>query len=423
MIKEKDKRIVVTGIGLISPLGKSTTSFWSGLNLGKTAVKRISNFRTHNLTGYPKYSAAVNNFNIARYLGKDRWNCYGRETKFALAASKLALNDGNLKYPIPENQCNKIGIAMGVLFGTIDLCYQYEEDLRLLGPKHVSPMLFANTSPNVTASQISIRFNIRGFNSTFGSTVASSLQSIYMASSMIKDHGYTYAIAGGSQEISNIEFFNLGYQKCLAGLNTTKKGSRGVACPYDAKRNGLIPGEGACVFLLEELSHARKRKAKIYCEIKGYSENNSVAKHSGRIVCSDSKYLHDVMMNAVNDAKIKTDDVDLIMGSANSTVRLDRMEGMAIEKLCSQNACTPYVTSIKGNIGDTFGASGAFNVAAAIGSFKTGKIPPVVNLKNLDPKIRINAIKKSFLKRNVSDIIINSFGFKGINASLIVGKI
>ena len=420
---KNNKRIVITGIGMISPLGKSKNRFWSGLKNGKTAVKRISNFATRNKTGYPKFAAEVDNFKVARYFGKDRWKYYGRSTQFALAAAKLAMDDAKLKYPVAKKKCGNIGLSLGIHLGSLQQSYIYEEDIRLEGPKHVVPMRFANGSPNVSASHISIRLNIKGFNSTVSSASASSLQSIYIAASMIQNQGYTSALAGGTQELTNIEFFNLGHQNCLAGMNVPGKGSRGISRPYDIKRNGLIPGEGACIFVLEELSHAQKRNAKIYCEIKGYAENNSIANPSGRTISSNKKYLQQVMTSAIADADSNINNVGGIIGSANSTIRADRMEAKAIEDLSSLSCNKPYVTSIKANIGETFAASGAFNLAAGIGTLKTGFFPHVKNLAKLDPRINVNAVKDNYIKKDISSVMINAFGYKGINASLIVGKV
>jgi 3-oxoacyl-[acyl-carrier-protein] synthase II len=263
---------------------------------------------------------------------------------------------------------------------------------------------------------MSIRFNIKGFNTTISTGFASSLDAIDYATNFIRLHDYDIVLTGGVEELCLQTF--LGFHK-IGHLAGSREGKPEINCPFDKRRNGIVLGEGACIFILEDMAHARKRGANIYAEIMGYG--TSFDPESRNIYNPKAEGASKAMRFAMESAGTGPDDIDYISASANSTLDCDAMETRAIKRIFGERAKEIPVSSVKSMIGDTFSASGAMNLAASIGAITDGFIPPTVNYEVRDKRCDLDYVPNRAREADIGRVLINSFTPTGVNSSLVVG--
>lgn len=314
--------VVLTGIGVLSPIGIGKENFCEALFQGKTGFKKISLFDT---SPYNVHIAGeITDFDPISLLGKKGLRTIDRSTRLVNSAAKLALEDSNLS--ITEENTNSIGVTIGTTFGSLHSISQFDRDGLIDGPKYVNPSHFPNTVINSPASQVSIRFKIKGFNTTISTGFCAGLDAVYYASDFIKLNRADAVLTGGVEELCEETFFGFYNLGCLSGTN----GSEPVCCPFDIRRNGMILSEGSAVFVLEDRDHALKRGAEILAEIKGYG--NVFDPEADRSFNHKGNGLKNACTIALRDALLNPEDIDYISSCANSTKGLDSFGNKGYKK-------------------------------------------------------------------------------------------
>lgn len=407
------KRIVITGIGVVSPIGIGKDAYWQGLQEGKSGIRPITLFDTSDFD--VKVGGEITDFNAKEILGRRGLVDLDRATTLILASAQFALEDGNLT--IDENNTYKTGVSVGTTFGSLNSILEFDKESILEGPKFVNPSRFPNTVINSPASRIAIRFQIKGLNATVSTGMCSGLDSIDYAVHQINSNKASRILTGSVEEMciqTFLGFYRLGH---LSGIS---KKSNPISCPFDKKRNGIVFGEGASILILEELTSALERKAKIYGEVLSVSSNfdsYKIHKYNPR-----GKGMIDAMQEALEKADLKPEEIDCIFANANSTKDADLIEAKAIDKIFNNSKKRISVTAIKSMTGETFSSSGGLALTAALGSIKQGIVPPCINLDEPDSDCSLNFASKKSNKCDVNTVMINAFSPNGENTVVVIGK-
>jgi len=411
----KKKRIVITGIGILASTGIGKDAFWDGLKEGRSGVKPVTLFDTTSVRS--KMAGEISNFDPKSILGPKGLRNLDRTTLLVLSASKFALEDANLEHPVPEEETDYFGVSLGSTMGSVWSISEFDKESLRGGPRAVNPALFPNTVINSPASHISIKFNIQGFNSTISTGFCSSLDAIYYAMNMMTLYEYKVVLAGGVEELCEQTY--KGFHK-IGHLAGSRPGKKEVNCPFDKRRNGILMGEGACIVILEELEHAKKRNAKIYAEILGYG--TSFDPKSKNIYSPKAEGAIEAMEFSLKDAGLKKNNIDYISASANSTLDCDVMETRAVKNVFGKRAPKIPISSIKSMVGESFSASGAMNLGASIGMLEKNFVPPTINYTKLDKRCDLDYVPNKAKEQKVDKILINSFSPTGSNSALAVGR-
>jgi 3-oxoacyl-[acyl-carrier-protein] synthase II len=405
-------RVVITGVGVLSPVAIGREDFWKSLFQGKTGFRTISLFDTASFNVH--IAGEISDFDPVSFLGKKGLRTLDRSTRLLSSAAKLAIDDADLQ--ITDENTNSIGVSIGTTFGSLHSISQFDREGLIEGPKYVNPSHFPNTVINSPASQVSIRFKIKGFNTTISTGFCAGLDTIIYASDFIRLNRADVVLAGGVEELCEetfLGFHNLGY---LSGVN----GSEPICCPFDAKRNGIILSEGAAVLVLEDLEHALKRGAEILATVKGYG--NSFDPLADRDFIDAGSGLRNAITIALRDACLSPEDIDYISAGANSTKGLDMMETKVIKEVFGKHAFNIPVSSIKSMVGESFSASGALSLAAAVGAIKNGFIPPTVNYKGKDPECDLDYVPNKARQKDIKNVLVISSDPYGQNTAIVIGK-
>jgi len=409
-----DKRVVITGIGVLASNGIGKDEFWKALEEGRSGIKTVSLFDTS--TTRSKLAGEISNFKPEDILGKKGLRTLDRSTKLVNAAAKLAMDDAN--YHIENEQMSETtGVSLGSTMGSVWSISEFDKESLREGPRAVNPALFPNTVINSPASQISIKFNIKGFNTTISTGFTSSTDAISYAVNFIKLYDYDVVLAGGVEELCEQTY--KGFHK-IGHLAGSRPGKDEVNCPFDKRRNGIVMGEGAAILVLEELEHAKKRGAKIYAEILGYGTSFDVK--SKNIYNPKATGATEAIKYALDDAKLSSDSIDYICASANSTLDCDVMETRAIKNVFNSRSKSIPISSIKSMVGESFSASGAMNMAASLAVLEKGFIPPTINYEKTDKRCDLDYVTNKTKKKNINTILIDSFSPTGSNSTLIISK-
>lgn len=397
------RHIVITGIGIISPIGIGKVAFQDAMCKGVSGLDKITLFDT---TPYKtKIAGEITNFAPQAILGPKGLRTLDRSTKLVMAASKLCLDDANLT--IDEQSADDIGVAVGSVFGSIKSVSDFDRDALVDGPRYVNPAYFPNTVINSPASEVSIRFNIKGFNATLSTGFCASLDAINYAADFIRFGRTRTALAGGTEELCEqlfIGFYETGF------MAIARDEAIALSCPFDKRRKGVLLGEGSAVIALEDAESALKRGAKVYAQLKGFC---TTPNQEGGMRRS--------MVKALERSQLGPGDIDLILAGANSSIEGDRLEAQAIKKVFQQQASTIPVSAIKSSVGEQYGNAGAVQVAAAACSIETQMVFPTINYEHKDPACDLNIMTKADNK-NIRNILINAYGKNGNSSSLVVSR-
>jgi len=407
-----NKTVVITGIGILSPIGTGKEMFWESLFHGKTGYREIDLFDTGSFKVH--IAGEIADFDPVLLLGKKGLRTLDRSTRLVSAAAKLALEDAHLV--ISEENTDSTGVSIGTTFGSLHSISQFDREGLTEGPKYVNPSHFPNTVINSPASQVSIRFKIKGFNTTISTGFCASLDAVYYASDFIKLNRATVVLAGGVEELCEETFLGFHNLGCLTGTD----GSGPVCCPFDKRRNGMILSEGSAVLILEDKEHALNRGAEILAEIKGYG--NSFDPEADRSFDHKGKGLKKAITLALQDASINPEGIDYISSCANSTRGLDMMETNVIKEVFGKHALDIPVSSIKSMAGESFSASGSMSLAAAIGAIEKGLIPPTVNYYEKDPECDLDYVPNKAREKTINNVLITSVDPYGQNTAIVLSR-
>lgn len=405
------ERIVITGIGAIGPNGIGKDAFIEAIFKGASGIKPITLFDTSSFK--VKTAGEIKDFTPQDFLGTKGLRSLDRSTKLIASATSLALDDAALV--VSEENTQDIGFVAANTLGSVNSICEFDKDTLVDGPQYVNPALFPNTVINSPASQVSIRFNIKGFNTTISTGFSASLDAVKYAVDFLRLGRAKVVLAAGVEELC-IQVF-LGFLKTsfLAGLSD---GKPEISCPFDKRRNGIVLGEGSGALVLESLGHALSRKAKIYAEITGFGQGFD----SYRInKYNPSGYgIKKAMGAALEDASLKKDAIDYISSAANSTKEADKIESSAIKSIFGNQVA---VSSIKSMIGECFSATGVLQLISAIGAIDKQMIHPTINYEVKDSNCDLNYVTNEARKQKIDNVLINAFGPSGCNASLIISRI
>ncbi len=414
-----DKTVVITGIGVLSPIGIGKDSYWDSLFHGKTGFNSIALFDTSNFNVH--IAGEIKNFDPVLFLGKKGLRDLDRSTRLLCSAARLAIDDARLQ--ITDENTHSTGVSIGTTFGSLHSISQFDRSGLIDGPRYVNPSHFPNTVINSPASQVSIRFKIKGFNTTISTGFCAALDAVSYAVDFIKLHRADLVFAGGVEELCEetfLGFYNLGY---LSGAD----GSEPVCCPFDARRNGIILSEGAAILILEDEGHALERGAEILARVIGYGNSFSPQRISDKPL-SDRNFnqagegLKNAILLALKDASLTPESIDYISAGANSTKGIDRMETEVIKEVFGKHAYNIPVSSVKSMVGESYSVSGALSLAAAVGAIKKGFIPPTINYKEKDHECDLDYVPINARRKNIDNVLIISSDPFGNNSSMILGK-
>ncbi|RNB80419.1 beta-ketoacyl-[acyl-carrier-protein] synthase II [Brevibacillus nitrificans] len=408
------EKVVITGLGVISPLGNSVDPFWNGLTKGKSGITLIDTFDTAKQKA--KIAGLIRDFDGEGRFGRKEVRRMDRFVQFALAAADQAWEDAGLQNAQVDRE--RLGVYVGSGIGGVQTLLEQHAVLEQRGPDRVSPLLAPMMIPNMAAAMISIKYGAHG--PTMAPVTACSIgnTSIGEAFRLIKMGGADVMIAGGAEAaITEVSLAGFGNSTALSTRNEEpQKASR----PFDAKRDGFVMAEGAGVVILESLSHALRRGARIYAEVIGYGASSDAYHMVATHPEGYGPYL--AMKWALQEAGIQPEQVDVISAHATSTEIGDRSETIAIKRLFGEAATRIPVTANKSMVGHLLGASGGVEAVALVKSLQEGLIPPTINQEESDPDCDLDYVPNVARKAALQIGISNSFGFGGHNAVIAVKK-
>lgn len=406
------RRVVVTGLGAVTPIGNNVKEFWSNLISGVSGIDTISRFDPLAYNLPVTIAGEVKNFKPEEFLDAKELKRMSDFVKFAVVAAKEAIKDSGLE--LDKIDLNRAGVIVGTGIGGLRDIEDQQRVLMEKGARRVSPFFIPSGISNMASGYISIEFGFKGPNSCVVTACATGTHSIGDAFKLIQRGDADIMIAGGTESaITPLGIAGFANMKALSTRNTEpQKASR----PFDAERDGFVMGEGAGILLLEELEHAKKRGARIYAEVVGYGLTGDA--YHITAPCADADGAKRVITMALNDGKINPQEVDYINAHGTSTPLNDKIETLAIKKVFKDHAYKLKVSSNKSMIGHLLGAAGAVEAVATVKTIKEGVIPPTINYENPDPECDLDYVPNSCIEYKVKVAISNSFGFGGTNACL-----
>lgn len=410
---KKNKRVVITGVGVATSNGMGKDEFWLNLRQGVSGIKEVSLFETDSLKTHT--AGEIKDFDAAKFLGQKGLRTLDRTTKIVNVAAKFAIEDANLK--IDESNTDEIGVVLGTTLGSVYSISEFDKTALREGPRYVNPALFPNTVINSPASQISIRFVIKGFNTTIATGFTASLDALRYAYDFIQLNRAKAVLVGGVEELC-IQTY-LGFYK-LKFLAASKNSDLELSCPFDKRRNGIVFGEGAAMVVIEDLESAKARGARIYAEILSfgsYFDPFRINKYN-RL----GPGIRAAMRFALENAQLKPRNINYICANANSTKEADLIETEAIKDVFGEEAKKVPVSSIKSMVGESFSASGALSLAASVGAIENSFIPPTINNQEPDEECDLDIVPNKSRKRELENILINTFGPSGTNTCTVISK-
>ncbi len=405
------KRVVVTGIGLVSPAGIGVDENWQNIVAGKGGFGPITKFDAANFS--TRIAAEVKNFDPLDFIEKKEVRKMDQFIRYAVAAADLAVEDAAIDKTVLEG--DRTGVYIGSGIGGIGGIEETVLRLHEKGPGRVSPYFLISTIINEASGQISIKYKSRGPNLANATACATSTHSIGDSFKLIARGDVEIMIAGGAEApITPLGVAGFCAMRALSQRNDEpERASR----PFDAERNGFVVGEGAGVLLLEELEQAQKRGAKIYAEIVGYGMSGD-AYHSSA-PCPDGEGAYLCMNAAVKDAGLRPEEIDYINAHGTSTPWNDKIETLAIKRSFGNHAHKLAVSSTKSMTGHLLGAAGGVEAAYSVLALKEQTLPPTINYENPDPECDLDYVTNEARKSDIRYALSNSFGFGGTNGSLI----
>src|SRR5215470_5807521 len=406
-----ERRVVVTGLGAVTPLGVTIDTIWKKLCEGVSGIDKITRFDAHK---YPAQIAGeVCDFVPEHYIDKRDLRRMDRFVHFALAASQEAMQDAGLT--ITESMADRVGVYIGTAFGGMGFLEAAHTTLMEKGPNRVSPLFPAMVLGNLAAGHVSMRFGATGPNNSSVTACAAGAHSIGEAFPTISRGAADVMIAGGTEAvITPLAVSTFGNMRALSpNVAAPQEASR----PFDRERNGFVMAEGAGTVILEELQHARRRGARIYAEIIGYGSAGD--EYHLTAPCPDGAGAARCMANSLRDAGTSADAVDYINAHATSTPAGDAAETMAIKSVFKARAATIPISATKSMTGHMLGAAGAVEAIFTVLALYHGVLPPTINYQYPDPECDLDYVPNQARQAKIRTAMCNSFGFGGTNAALL----
>ncbi|MCH7953281.1 MAG: beta-ketoacyl-ACP synthase II [Chloroflexi bacterium] len=404
-------RVVVTGMGAITPIGNSVQEFWDSAVAGKSGLGILSTF---DHSAYPVHVAGeVKDFDPQKYMDRRVARRMGRFSQFAMAATTEAVRQADLD--LEDTDRDRVGVLLGVGIGGLEESQKAVRTVDSRGGMRIDPFFFPKMLPNMAAAHIALNFGVRGYNNTVITACAAGTQAIGDAMDLVRAGRVDVCIAGGS-EASLCELGLCGFA-VIRSLSQNNDEPKKASRPFDAERDGFVAAEGAGILILESEEHAKSRSAPVLAEVAGYG------------ACSDAFHVvapsedgdgaRRAMREALQDAGVETTDVDYINAHGTSTQLNDRSETLAIKALFGEDAYRVPISATKSMVGHSFGAAGAVESVAAVQTIVNRTIHPTINLEHADPECDLDYVPEGARAADVNVVLKNSFGFGGQNACLV----
>ena len=409
------RRVVVTGLGMLSPLGNSPESTWTNLLLGKSGIADITHFDT---TEYPtRFAGLVKGFDAEDYMARKDARKMDLFIQYGVAAGVQAVKDSGIE--INEENAPRIGVAIGSGIGGLGLIEENHAKLLNNGPRKLSPFFVPSTIINMIAGHLSIMFGLKGPNISIVTACTSGVHNIGHAARMIAYGDADAMVAGGAEKASTP--LGLGGFGAARAMSTRNDAPQQASRPWDKDRDGFVLGDGAGVLVLEEYEHAKARGAKIYAELAGFGMSGDAYHMTSPPADGAGAAL--AMKNAINDAKVDIAKIGYINAHGTSTPTGDIAETNAIKSVFGASAFDVMVGSTKSMTGHLLGAAGAVEAIFSIQALVNNAVPPTINLDNPDEGCDLDYVAHTARDANLDYVLCNSFGFGGTNGSLIFKRI
>lgn len=405
------KRVVVTGLGAVTPLGNNLEEIWDSAVNGRSGIGYLTRFDATNFSA--KTMTEVKDFDLSNYMKVNERHRMDRFTQYAVASAIMAVKNANVtisKDVLPEN----IGVCFGTAIGGIESFEESYQNLITGGYQNLYPFSTTMVISNMASSQVAITLGAKGYNNCVVLSCASSSNAIGDGYRAIQRGDAEMMIVGGAE--ASITPLGVG-AFCAMGAISTNPDPESACRPFDANRDGLVMGEGAGALLLETLDSAIKRNADIYGEIIGYATNSDAYHITSPAPGGEGSIK--VMELALKDASLRKEEIDYINAHGTSTKNNDKMETAAIKKLFGENAYHIPISSTKSMTGHMMGAAGAIEAIFSLMTIRNGVIPPTIHLENQDPECDLDYVPNIARKKDVKTVLSNALGFGGHNSALI----
>ncbi|HEX9934383.1 MAG TPA: beta-ketoacyl-ACP synthase II [bacterium] len=410
----RERRVVVTGLGTLTPIGNTVREFWDGLKNGRNGIGPVTRFNAEAFDA--RIAGEVKGFDPSRFLDSKEARRMDPFTQYGMVAGDEAIRDSGLD--LPKEDPRRIGVVVGSGIGGMIIYSSEHRKLIEKGPGRVSPFFIPMMIPDILPGHLSIKYSLKGPNYSAVSACASGSHAIGIGLMHIERGDADVMLVGGSEAVIT-EMSFAGFCSAKA-LSTRNDDPAHASRPFDLGRDGFVMGEGAGLVVLEELSHAKKRGARIYAEMAGFGftgdANHITAPHPQGEGASQAMRL------AVQDAGLNIQDVDYINAHGTSTPLNDSIETLAIKTLFGAHAKSLWISSTKSMIGHLLGASGAVEFVATILTILNRLVPPTINYEVPDPQCDLNYVPNTAKERDVRVALSNSFGFGGHDVSLCIKR-
>jgi 3-oxoacyl-[acyl-carrier-protein] synthase II len=405
------RRVVVTGVGLISSVGSGTEENWSAIQNGQNGIGPITQFDT---TGFAaRIAGEVKAFDPLKYVDKKDVKKMGRFIQFAMAASEFAVSGANLK--VPEEEAENFGVYIGSGIGGFEVIEREHRTLLERGPSRISPFFIPSCIVNLASGYVSIRYGAKGPNSATATACTTSAHSIGDSFRLIQ-HGYADVMICGGAEAC-VTPMGIGGFAAMRALSTRNDEPHRASRPWDRDRDGFVVGEGSGILILEELEYAQKRDAKILAEIVGYGMSSDA--HHITSPPDDGEGAYRVMRNALRDAGIEPSQVQYVNAHGTSTGQGDKAETFAMKRAFGEHAKKLAVSSTKSMTGHLLGGAGGLEAGITVLALRDQIAPPTVNLENPDDECDLDYVPQHARPMPIEYAASNSFGFGGTNGCLV----
>jgi 3-oxoacyl-[acyl-carrier-protein] synthase II len=409
-----ERRVVITGMGAVTPVGNNVDDSWENLKAGRSGIAPITRFDTTDLE--TKFAGEVKDFDANSLFGRKEARRLDRYTHFAMEATRQAVDSSRLLDNGTDR--NRVGMVVGSCVGGMDAVLHQYDVLRSKGPSKVSPFTITMILPDTAPARIAIDYDLTGPNLSVVTACATGTNSLGEAYEIIKRGAAEAMIAGGAEAAVNpliISSFNV-----MKALSCNNDDPAGACRPFDSNRDGFVMSEGSVVLVLEELDHARSRGANILAEFIGYGTSVDANHMAAPLENGAGAILS--MQRAIDQADIEPEEIDYINTHGTGTRLNDKVETLAIKELLGEHAYDTITSSSKSMTGHLYGAAGALEAMVCVKTLTDGIIPPTINYQTPDPECDLDYTPNQARQADVSMVMSNSFGLGGRNATIVLKK-
>ena len=410
---ENTRRVVITGLGLVTPVGSTVNTAWDNIKNGVSGIRKIDSFDASSFS--VQISGSVTGFNVDDFISAKEQRKMDTFIHYGIGASAMAIKDSGIE--ITEENSDRIGVSIGSGIGGLPYIERNYGKFLESGPRKISPFFVPSSIINMVSGNLSIMYGITGPNMSLVSACATGTHSIGDAARLIK-HGYVDCMIAGGAEMATCPLGIGGFASAKALCSTNNDDPEKASRPWDIDRNGFVLGDGAGIVVMEDYEHAKKRGAKIYCELVGFGMNSDA--HHMTQPAAGGLGASKCMKQALKEASLNEDQINYINAHGTSTPAGDKAETDAIKSaLGIENAKKTPISSTKSMIGHLLGAAGGVEAVFCILAIKDNVMPPTINLNNQDPECDLDYIPNTARESEINIAMSNSFGFGGTNGTLI----